>query len=180
MWQQVSHLWGGHNWGFPCGSAGKKSTCNEGHLSSIPELGRSPGEGKVYALQYSDLENSMDCIVHGIAKSRTQMNDFHSHFAASLPSTMAYRVESPWLNLITALDRGMGVDGSSLTKLLCPCHSINHLCYYPLSYCFLLSSSLLSSTLLVKRRVLTCLKTSTRLSPAYHHFFFLMAFFKLQ
>ena len=57
--------------------------------------------------------------------------------------------------------------------------SLNHLCYYLFSYCFLLSSSLLCSTLLVKRRVLTCLKTSTHLSPAYHHFF-LMAFFKLQ
>ena len=57
--------------GFPCGSAGKESTCNEGGLSLIPELGRSPGEGKGYPLQYSGLENSMDCIVHGVAKSWT-------------------------------------------------------------------------------------------------------------
>ena len=49
--------------GFPCGSAGKESTCNAGHLGSIPGLGRSPGEGKGYPLQYSDLENCMDCIV---------------------------------------------------------------------------------------------------------------------
>ena len=41
----------------------------------IPGLGRSPGEGKGYPLQYSDLENSMNCIVHGIAKSQTQMSD---------------------------------------------------------------------------------------------------------
>ena len=46
----------------------KKSTCNAGDLGSIPGLGRSPGEGKGYPLQYSDLENSMDCIVHGTAK----------------------------------------------------------------------------------------------------------------
>ena len=63
--------------GFPCGSAGKESTCNEEHLGSVPGLGRSPGEGNGYPLQYSGLENSMDCIVHGVAKSRTQLSDFH-------------------------------------------------------------------------------------------------------
>ena len=51
---------------FPYGSAGKESTCNAGDLGSIPGLGRSPGEGKGYPLQYSGLENSMDCIVHGV------------------------------------------------------------------------------------------------------------------
>ena len=49
--------------GFPCGSAGKESTCNAGDLGLIPGLGRSPGEGKGYPLQYSGLENSMDCII---------------------------------------------------------------------------------------------------------------------
>ena len=53
--------------GFTCGSAGKESTCNAGDLGSIPGLGRSPGEGKGYPLQYSGLENSMDCIDHGVA-----------------------------------------------------------------------------------------------------------------
>ena len=53
---------------FPCGSAGKEFTCNAGDLGSIPGLGRSPGEGKAFALQYSSLENSIDCIVHGVAK----------------------------------------------------------------------------------------------------------------
>ena len=48
--------------GFLCGSAGKESACNVGDLGSIPGLGRSPGEGKGYPLQYSGLENSMDCI----------------------------------------------------------------------------------------------------------------------
>ena len=43
--------------GFPCGSAGKESACNEGDLGLIPGLGRSPGEGKGYPLQYSGLEN---------------------------------------------------------------------------------------------------------------------------
>ena len=59
------------NKGFPCGSAGKKSTCNAGDLGLIPGLERGPGEGKGYQLQYSGLENSMDCIVHGVAKSQT-------------------------------------------------------------------------------------------------------------
>ena len=49
-------------------SAGKESTCNAGDLASIPGLGRSPGEGKAYPLQCSGLENSMDCIVHGVTK----------------------------------------------------------------------------------------------------------------
>ena len=65
--------------GFPGGSDGKESACNAGALSSIPGLGRSPGEGKGYPLQYSGLENSMDYIVHGVAKSRTQLSNFHSH-----------------------------------------------------------------------------------------------------
>ena len=47
---------------FPCGSVGTESTCSMGDLGSIPELGRSLGEGKGYPLQYSGLENSMDCM----------------------------------------------------------------------------------------------------------------------
>ena len=54
--------------GFPGGSTGKESACNEGDLGLIPGLGRSPGEGKGYPLQYSGLENSMDYVVHGFAK----------------------------------------------------------------------------------------------------------------
>ena len=67
--------------GFPDSSVGKESTCNEGDLGSIPGLGRSPGEGKGYPLQYSDLENSMDCIVHAVPKNWTQLSDLTSlHF----------------------------------------------------------------------------------------------------
>ena len=65
--------------GFPSGSAGKESTCNGGDLGSIPGLGRSPGEGKDYLLQYSGLENSMDCTVHGVTKSQAGLSDFHFH-----------------------------------------------------------------------------------------------------
>ena len=58
--------------GFPCGSTGKESAC----LGSIPGLGRSLGDRKGCPLQYSGLENSMDCTV---ADSRTQLRDFHFH-----------------------------------------------------------------------------------------------------
>ena len=57
--------------GFPCDSTGKESNFNAEDPGSIPGLGRSPGEGKGYPLQDSGLENSMDCIVHGVAKSWT-------------------------------------------------------------------------------------------------------------
>ena len=51
--------------GFPDSSVGKETSCNAGDPGSIPELGRSPGEGIGYPLKYSGLENSMDCVVHG-------------------------------------------------------------------------------------------------------------------
>jgi len=59
--------------GFPVGDplTGKESACNAGDPSSIPELGRSTGEGTGYPFQYSDLENSMDCIVHAVIESWT-------------------------------------------------------------------------------------------------------------
>ena len=56
--------------GFPGGSDSKASACNAGDLGSILGLGRSPREEKGYPLQYSGIENSIDCIVQGVAKSR--------------------------------------------------------------------------------------------------------------
>ena len=90
---------------FCCGSAGKESACNVGDLSLIPGLGRSPGEGKGYPVQYFSLENSKDCIVHGVAKSGTRLGDFHFHFLmtasqtsgeamAPHSSTLAWKI--PW------------------------------------------------------------------------------------
>ena len=64
--------------GFSGGSDGEESACNEGDPGLSPGLGRSPGEGNGYPLQYSGLENSMDCIVHGVTKSQTQLSNFHS------------------------------------------------------------------------------------------------------
>ena len=61
----------------PGGSAGKEPACSAGDLGLIPGLGRSPGEGNSYPLHSSGLESSMDCIVHGVAKSQTRLSDFH-------------------------------------------------------------------------------------------------------
>ena len=71
--------------GFPSGSAGKESTCNVGYLGSIPGLERSPAEGKGYPLQYSGLENSMNCTVHGVTKSQTRLSNFHFHALLATP-----------------------------------------------------------------------------------------------
>ena len=62
--------------GLPGGSDGKNYACNAGDPGSVPELGRSSGEGNGYPLQYSCLENSMDrggwqATVHGVTKRRT-------------------------------------------------------------------------------------------------------------
>ena len=55
---------------FPCGSTVKDPPANTGVVGLIPGLGRSPKEGKGYPLQCSGLENSMDCVVHGVAKNQ--------------------------------------------------------------------------------------------------------------
>ena len=66
--------------GFPGSSVGKEFTCNAGDPGSILGLGRSPGEGKGYPLQYSGLENFMNCVVHDVPKDWTQLNDFHLYY----------------------------------------------------------------------------------------------------
>ena len=69
--------------GFPESSTGKESAGNAGDLSSIPGLGGSPGEENGCSLQYSGVENSLDCIVHKVAKSQTRLRDFHFHYEIS-------------------------------------------------------------------------------------------------
>ena len=75
----------GSHMGFPGSSDDKESACNVGDLGSIPGLGRSHGEGKRSPLPYSGLENSMDCIVHGVTKSWTELSDFHTTKYVSMP-----------------------------------------------------------------------------------------------
>ena len=83
---------------FPCGSAGKKSTCHVGYLGFIPGMGRSPGAVDSYPLQYSGLENSMDCIVHGVAKHWTWLSNFHFH-----DYVVFYHFFHPIFNLIFSI-----------------------------------------------------------------------------
>ena len=69
--------------GFPCDLADEEScnpACNAGDLGLISGLGRFPGEGNSHPLQYSGLENSMERVVHGVAKSWTRLSDFRFHF----------------------------------------------------------------------------------------------------
>ena len=61
--------------GFSGGSVSKESTRSAEGTGSVPGFRRSPGEGKEYPLQYSDLENPMGYIVHGVTKSWTQLRD---------------------------------------------------------------------------------------------------------
>ena len=64
-------------------SVGKESTCNARDPGLIPGSGKSAGEGKGYPLQYSDLENSMDCTVHGVVES-----DMTERLALSVSETL--------------------------------------------------------------------------------------------
>ena len=86
--------------GFPGNSDGNESTCSAGDLGSIPGLGRSPGgERKGYPLQYSGLENPMDCTANGVEKSRTRLSDFHFHYmmaqtVMNLPAIQETQVQS--------------------------------------------------------------------------------------
>ena len=99
---------------FPGSSEVKASACNAGDQGSIPGLGRSTGEGNGNPLQYSGLENSMDCIVHGIAKSWTRLSNFHTfnssqevakvlefqlqHQSFQTPGLISFRMD--WLDLL--------------------------------------------------------------------------------
>ena len=78
---------------FPGGSAGKEFPCDVGDLGSNPGLGRSPGEGN--PLQYSGMENSKDCIVHGVTKSWTQLSNFHLPMFMAVLLTIAKTQKQP-------------------------------------------------------------------------------------
>ena len=85
-------------------------SCNVGDLGSVPGSGRFPGEGKGYPLQYSDMQNSMDSIVHGVSKSQTRLSNFH--FKMSL--YILY--DSPFSNMSFA---------NIFSHLWRLCHSLN-------------------------------------------------------
>ena len=98
FWFWYAFLW----WlGFPCSSAGRESACSVGDLGSTPGLGRAPGGGKGYPLQSSGLEHSVDCIVHGVAKSWTRLGDFHSLSQSLTHFLMITDVEQLFMCLLT-------------------------------------------------------------------------------
>ena len=105
--------------GFPCGSAGKESACNAGDLGSIHWLGRSPGEGKGYPLQYSGQKKSMDCVVHGVTKSQIQLSDFHSQVALRIKNLPAVKeTQVRWVRYMgqeDPLERGIATHSSILS-----------------------------------------------------------------
>jgi len=83
--------------GFSFGSASKESTCNARDLGLIHGLGRSLGEGKRYPLQYSGLEISMNCIVHGVAKSLLSDFNFHFHIQVKAQMSANSRIPGEWI-----------------------------------------------------------------------------------
>ena len=87
--------------GFPGSSVGKESTCNAGDPSLIPGSERSAGEGIGYPFQYSGLENSMDCIVHGVAQSdTTEQLSLSCHFISFSVPYICYKLETKFGGLI--------------------------------------------------------------------------------
>ena len=80
--------------GLPLWLSWKESSYNAGDLGSIPGLGRYPGEGKDYPLQYSGLENSMDCIVHGVTKHWTRLSYFHTVKVQQGPAIYSYAINN--------------------------------------------------------------------------------------
>ena len=92
-------------WGLPSGTDGKECTCNVSDLGLIPGLGRYPGEGNGYPLQYSGLENSIDrrtwqATARGDAKSQTWLRDFHLFVDCkfTLQSRMKQITSPGWLH----------------------------------------------------------------------------------
>ena len=111
-----------------CGSAGKESACNAGDLGLIPVWGRSPGERKGYPLQYSGPENSTDCIVQGVAKSRTRFSDFDFDYTVSNYFVQWHRTEK-YTAINTDRTRIMFVAGQCFTayKKVAPKYYKEHL-----------------------------------------------------
>ena len=102
---------------IPCGSAGKESACNVGDLGSIPGLGRSPREGKDYPIQYSGLENYMNCKIHQVTKSRTQLSYFHFHFYGPYAFPL-YTAQAPGYSEGELSKAGPGLCALPMSKLL--------------------------------------------------------------
>ena len=111
----IGLLWASASLGFPGGSEGKASACSARDLGSIPESGRSPGEGNGNPLQYSCLENPMDrgawqATVHRVANSQTRLSNF----------TFLFLSCSLFLFSDQVVSHSLWLHGLQHTRLLCP------------------------------------------------------------
>ena len=109
---------------FPCGSAGKESTCNLGDLGSTPGLGKSPGGGKGYPLQ-SGLEDSLDCIGHGVTKSWIRPSDFH---VTVVYSSMEFYCIDRFTEIPLQPKQSCSVTTKKPSGITCYCHIF---CFFP-------------------------------------------------
>ena len=98
IFQVIVLEWIAVSFSRPPGKLVKESACSAGDLGSIPGLGRSSGEGNDNPLQYSGLENSMDCIVQGVAKSQTWLSDFD--FPSIISGHGCSTTKRPWKHVI--------------------------------------------------------------------------------
>ena len=103
---------------FPGGSAGKESTFSVEDLGSVSGLGRSPGDGNGYPLQYSSLENSMDCVIHWVTQSQTRLSDHSGAGNAREPGSVpelgrsagegiGYPLQYSWASLVAHLVKNL-------------------------------------------------------------------------
>ena len=123
---QVLLSWFPQSLCFPDSSVGKESTCNAGDPGSVPGSRRSTGEGIGYPLQYSGLENSMDCIVYGVARSQTELTDFHLHF--SLSSDLGPGPGTHWNDVCVLSCSGMSNSFRDLIDCSPPGSSVPEIC----------------------------------------------------
>ena len=94
---------------FATHQLGKEPACNVGDLGLIPGLGRSPGEEKSYPFQYSGLENSTNCIVHGVSKSQTRLSDLQGFPDSSVGKESACNAGDPGLSPGSGRSTGEGI-----------------------------------------------------------------------
>ena len=116
-----------YTWYFLSGTSGKESTCNAGDMGSIPGLGRSPGEGNGYPPQYSGLENSMDCTVHGVTKrhDRVTFTWQKQDYVGVFPTCCSHSFPLWPLPLPLVFVTGFYPDFPP-ASLLRPCRSLRH------------------------------------------------------
>ena len=160
--QRIRHDWANFTFSFPGGSDGKETACSVADPSLIPGLGRSPGEGKCYPLHYSGLENSMDCIGHGVAKSRSPTEQL------SLSTCSVYKwTLQPMSGLVSSIRKDEVLDDN--TFCCCYCYSRKLSIYFPLGGLKDFSQGFLTSGFLIYSHHLLVSVTWTTIDSSFMH-----------